>query len=183
MANRLGIPEILRRQQEIPLVDVRSEVEYAQGHIPGAILRGLALVGPKMQKLAEAGLAHAKDGRIAVHCWRGGMRSSSVAWLWEKLGLQVDTVLGGYKAFRRLCRELFALPWQLTVIGGKTGSGNAERDDAAAYRIGSDQALLATTDFFMPIVDDAAQFGRIAAANAISDIYAMGAIRYLRWLF
>lgn len=50
----------------------------------------------------------------------------------------------------------------------------SEHDDAAAYRIGSDQVLLATTDFFMPIVDDAAQFGRIAAANAISDIYAMG---------
>lgn len=52
--------------------------------------------------------------------------------------------------------------------------GNAERDDAAAYRIADDQVLLATTDFFMPIVDDAVEFGRIAAANAISDIYAMG---------
>jgi selenide, water dikinase len=52
--------------------------------------------------------------------------------------------------------------------------GNSERDDAAAYLIGEDQVLLSTTDFFMPVVDDPFDFGRIAAANAISDIYAMG---------
>lgn len=52
--------------------------------------------------------------------------------------------------------------------------GNSDRDDAAAYLLGDNQVLLSTTDFFMPIVDDAADFGRIAAANAISDIYAMG---------
>jgi len=48
-------------------------------------------------------------------------------------------------------------------------------DDAAVYRLNEEQALVATTDFFMPIVDDPFDFGRIAAANAISDIYAMGA--------
>jgi selenide, water dikinase len=48
-------------------------------------------------------------------------------------------------------------------------------DDAAVYRIGSDRALVATVDFFTPIVDDPYDFGRIAAANALSDIYAMGA--------
>jgi len=52
--------------------------------------------------------------------------------------------------------------------------GNSDRDDAAAYLIDNDQVLLSTTDFFMPVVDDARDFGRIAAANAISDIYAMG---------
>lgn len=52
--------------------------------------------------------------------------------------------------------------------------GNSERDDAAAYLLGEGQVLLSTTDFFMPVVDDAKDFGRIAAANAISDIYAMG---------
>src|SRR4029079_9043829 len=48
-------------------------------------------------------------------------------------------------------------------------------DDAAVYRINDHQAIVATTDFFMPIVDDPHDFGAIAAANAISDIYAMGA--------
>ncbi|NND33097.1 MAG: selenide, water dikinase SelD [Saprospiraceae bacterium] len=53
--------------------------------------------------------------------------------------------------------------------------GNNERDDAAVFDLGDGTAIVSTTDFFMPIVDDAKDFGRIAAANAISDIYAMGA--------
>src|SRR6476469_2182315 len=52
--------------------------------------------------------------------------------------------------------------------------GNDSRDDAAAYDLGNGQTLISTTDFFMPIVDDPFHFGRIAAANAISDVYAMG---------
>ncbi|KIC90902.1 selenide, water dikinase SelD [Flavihumibacter sp. ZG627] len=64
--------------------------------------------------------------------------------------------------------------------------GNHSKDDAAVYDLGNDQALISTTDFFMPIVDDAFDFGRIAAANAISDVYAMGgkpimAIAILGW--
>lgn len=51
----------------------------------------------------------------------------------------------------------------------------ATRDDAAVYRLAPDRALVATVDFFTPIVDDAYDFGRIAAANAFSDLYAMGA--------
>lgn len=47
-------------------------------------------------------------------------------------------------------------------------------DDAAVWKLNDEQALIATTDFFMPIVDDPFDFGRIAAANAISDVYAMG---------
>jgi selenide,water dikinase len=52
--------------------------------------------------------------------------------------------------------------------------GTETADDAAVYRINDEQAIVATTDFFMPIVDDAFDFGRIAATNALSDIYAMG---------
>jgi selenide,water dikinase len=52
--------------------------------------------------------------------------------------------------------------------------GIATADDAAVYQLNDEQALVATTDFFMPIVDDPFDFGRIAAANAISDVYAMG---------
>lgn len=64
--------------------------------------------------------------------------------------------------------------------------GNNTRDDAAAYDMGNGEVVLSTTDFFMPIADDAYDFGRIAAANAISDIYAMGgtpmmAIAILGW--
>jgi selenide,water dikinase len=64
--------------------------------------------------------------------------------------------------------------------------GNHSRDDAAVYDLGNGTALISTTDFFMPIVDDAFDFGRIAATNAISDVYAMGgkpimAIAILGW--
>ena len=64
--------------------------------------------------------------------------------------------------------------------------GNHSKDDAAVYDLGNGQALISTTDFFMPIVDDPYNFGRIASANAISDVYAMGgrpvlAIAILGW--
>jgi selenide,water dikinase len=64
--------------------------------------------------------------------------------------------------------------------------GNHSKDDAAVYDLGNGMALISTTDFFMPIVDDAFDFGRIAAANSISDVYAMGgkplmAIAVLGW--
>jgi selenide,water dikinase len=52
--------------------------------------------------------------------------------------------------------------------------GNSSKDDAAVYDLQNGTALISTTDFFMPIVDDAFDFGRIAAANSISDVYAMG---------
>jgi selenide,water dikinase len=61
----------------------------------------------------------------------------------------------------------FPLPPELMV-------GIETADDAAVYRLNDEQALVATTDFFMPIVDDPFDFGRIAATNAISDVYAMG---------
>ncbi|MDP3516199.1 MAG: selenide, water dikinase SelD [Pseudohongiella sp.] len=75
-------------------------------------------------------------------------------------------------------REFFTDPLLLV--------GNSSKDDAAAYDIGNGQVILSTTDFFMPIADDAFDFGRIAATNAISDIYAMGgrplmAIAILGW--
>ncbi|HEY3385912.1 MAG TPA: selenide, water dikinase SelD [Saprospiraceae bacterium] len=78
-------------------------------------------------------------------------------------------------------------------VAGKSGIrypkllvGNEERDDAAVMDLGDGTAIISTTDFFMPIVDDPETFGRIAATNAISDIYAMGgspllAIAILGW--
>lgn len=72
------------------------------------------------------------------------------------------------------------IPFQNLLVG------NDSNDDAAVYQIDNDTAIISTTDFFMPIVDDAFDFGRIAAANSISDIYAMGgtpmmAIAILGW--
>src|SRR6202040_3666149 len=79
----------------------------------------------------------------------------------------------GCKIAPSLLAELLkgALPSQHYVdllVGAETS------DDAAVYRLNDDQAVVATTDFFMPIVDDPFDFGRIAATNALADIYAMG---------
>jgi selenide,water dikinase len=82
------------------------------------------------------------------------------------------------------------------MVAGLIGPGNAgsdallvgltDGDDAAVVRIDGDRAVVATADFFTPVVDDAYTFGRIAAANALSDIYAMGgtplvAVNLLAW--
>jgi len=72
------------------------------------------------------------------------------------------------------------------MIDPKLLVGNDKKDDAAVYDLGNGRAVISTTDFFMPIVDDAYDFGRIASVNAISDIYAMGgkpllAIAILGW--
>jgi selenide, water dikinase len=65
-------------------------------------------------------------------------------------------------------RSAAATPFPQLLVGVETA------DDAAVYRINDEQAVIATTDFFMPIVDDPFDFGRIAAVNALSDVYAMG---------
>lgn len=74
----------------------------------------------------------------------------------------------------------------ITAIDANLLVGNDSKDDAAVYDLGNGTAVISTTDFFMPIVDDAHTFGRIAATNAISDVYAMGgkplmAIAILGW--
>lgn len=81
----------------------------------------------------------------------------------------------------KILRNNFALPDNKNLL-----VGNHSKDDAAVYNLGNGTALVTTTDFFMPIVDDPFDFGRIASANAISDIYAMGgkpilAIAILGW--
>lgn len=148
MATKLEATDFLSLGNEVPIIDVRSEGEFAAGHIPGAIsmplfnnaeraevgtlykqqgqrvaiLKGLQFAGARMSEMAARALELAPAGKIAVHCWRGGMRSGSVAWLFERVGLEVSVLVGGYKAFRRQCRAAFAAPRKLIVIGGKTGS-------------------------------------------------------------
>src|SRR5271170_2924466 len=80
----------------------------------------------------------------------------------------------GCKVAPALLREILAKSAQ-GVVPKELLVGIETADDAAVYRINDTQAIVATTDFFMPIVDDPFDFGAIAATNAISDIYAMGA--------
>ena len=85
------------------------------------------------------------------------------------------------KVLDEILKSSIALPDNKNLL-----VGNSSKDDAAVYDLGNGMALISTTDFFMPIVDDAFDFGRIAAANSISDVYAMGgkpllAIAILGW--
>lgn len=136
-----------------PVIDVRSPSEFGTGHIPGAhnlplfsdeeravvgtlykqqgrdaaVLEGLRIVGPKLAGIVEQARAIAPDGRIGVHCWRGGERSASVAWLLDKAGgFEVDVLHRGYKAFRNHVLASFNAPLPLIVVGGCTGSGKTE---------------------------------------------------------
>ncbi len=138
-----------------PVLDVRSPGEYGQGHIPGAVnlplfddagraeigilyrqqgrteavRRGLALVGPRLEELSGRllELAVAWPGLpLRIHCWRGGMRSGSVAWLADTLDLQVLLLAGGYKAWRHWVLRQFERPWPLHLLGGRTGSAKTE---------------------------------------------------------
>ncbi|MBK9073128.1 MAG: selenide, water dikinase SelD [Myxococcales bacterium] len=88
----------------------------------------------------------------------------------------LDRILGGHGAVHGDAAGAFAKLWV----------GNAERDDAAVFDLDDGTGIVSTTDFFMPIVDDPRDFGRIASVNAISDVYAMGgtplvAIAILGW--
>lgn len=145
----LPVETFLNRVRDIPLFDVRSPSEFLQGHIPGAhnlplfadeerhtvgrtyheqgrdaaILTGLELVGPRMRSMVETVRAVATDGRVALTCWRGGMRSESVAWLLGFSGMDVVRLDGGYKAFRRWVLDSFAVERPIIVLSGATGSG------------------------------------------------------------
>ncbi len=79
-----------------------------------------------MRTLAEAGIRTAKNKKLILHCWRGGMRSSSMAWLFETAGINCHVLTGGYKAYRSYIHEYFDLPFNLLIIGGMTGSGKSE---------------------------------------------------------
>ncbi len=148
--------EFLDKAVKFPVIDVRSPSEFLQGHIPGAfnialfddeerkkvgtlyknsgkessVLLGLDIVGPKMSGFVKAASNIAVEKEVLLHCWRGGMRSSSMAWLFETAGFKVSVLDGGYKAYRRFIRQKLEENIKLVVLSGKTGSG---KSDILAY--------------------------------------------------
>lgn len=100
---------------------------YKQQGRDAAVLEGLRIVGPKLATIVERAIELAPDRRIAVHCWRGGERSGSVAWLLDKAGfIEVYTLKGGYKAFRsHVLAGSIDIP-ELLILGGYTGTGKTE---------------------------------------------------------
>lgn len=149
MIQQLDIQDFLLQSQGQLTIDVRSEGEYNYGHIPHAvnlplfnnderktigtlykqqgkneaILKGLDIVGPKMSAFVRFAKTGIKDNRVFVHCWRGGMRSGSMAWLFNQFGYDVYVLKGGYKAYRHDVLQRLAVNFKYIVLGGKTGSG------------------------------------------------------------
>lgn len=141
------IGKILELAQSLPLLDVRTPDEFQKGHIPGAInlpifsneeraeigtlykqksrdiavRRGLEIVGPKMASfVAEADKLGTKE--LCMYCWRGGMRSGSMAWLLQTAGFTVHLLDGGYKSYRRVAIDSVANDFQFLILGGYTGT-------------------------------------------------------------
>jgi len=152
MATILDPKEFLKMGKSIPMVDVRTSEEFEHGHIPdafnipiftneerakvgtkykregkdSAVLLGLELVGPKLAFFVKQVKKIAPEKKVLIHCWRGGMRSGSMAWLFETAGFTVYLLEGGYKAYRTYNREQFVEESELIVLGGMTGSGKTE---------------------------------------------------------
>jgi len=96
------------------------------------VVLGLEIVGPKLAVLAKEARRVAPGGEVLVHCWRGGMRSGSFAWLLETTSMRVATLQQGYKAYRQEVLRAFEQPMPLVVLGGRTGSGKTDTLKALA---------------------------------------------------
>ncbi len=152
MIKTIAITSFLDLDSSIPVVDVRTPAEFAQGHIAEAhnipifsneervqvgttykqqgreeaILLGFDLTGAKWSGFIKQALVLAPHKKIAVHCWRGGMRSGAMAWALNLYGFDVYLLEGGYKQYRRWILDSFNQPFDLLVLGGMTGSGKTQ---------------------------------------------------------
>ena len=105
---------------------------YKQQSREKAIRIGLDYFGPKMTTLLADGekiVEQHREGKqtdekkILLHCWRGGMRSAAMAWLFSFYGYEVILLIGGYKAYRHQAIESFSKPYDIRILGGYTGTG------------------------------------------------------------
>jgi len=148
----LKTDDFFNLDDNIPIIDVRSPSEFEAGHISGAsniplfddeeravvgisykqqgkipaIEKGLDIIGPKMTELAKRAKSMTSNKKIRVYCWRGGMRSEKMAWLFELVGLKAWVLEGGYKAYRNSLLEDFSKIKKLIVLQGPTGSGKTD---------------------------------------------------------
>jgi tRNA 2-selenouridine synthase len=146
---KIDIKSFLELSLQIPVVDVRSPSEFEAGHIPGAfniplfndkerevvgitykkggrtkaILKGLDIAGPAITAKLKEALKISVAKKLLVYCWRGGMRSETMAWLFSIGDIDTIVLQGGYKSYRNYILESFSEKKKLIVLGGLTGSG------------------------------------------------------------
>lgn len=149
MPSKITITEFIDKLGTLPVVDVRSPAEFHTGHIPGAvnipifnnderavvgkaykkqgreqaIFRGLEIVGTKLRDFAQKARSVAQNNELLVYCWRGGMRSASMAWLFETVGIHCYVLIDGYKSYRKYGKIQLTKGEKLIILGGYTGSG------------------------------------------------------------
>lgn len=152
MIHPITFQELMKLPGRMPVLDVRTPDEFAKGHMPGAdnlplfdneerarvgtiykrqgreaaILLGFDLAGPKWSSFIRQALIRAPEKKLAVHCWRGGMRSGAMAWALDLYGFDTYVIKGGYKSYRRWVLQQSNMPYLLQVIGGMTGSGKTK---------------------------------------------------------
>lgn len=153
MAEIISLEDFLKNSKGGVIVDVRSPAEFAAGHIEGAyniplfdneqravvgtiykqigkteaIEKGLEFVALKMVDMVREARKIAGGRKIFLYCWRGGMRSNSVAWLFSTAQIRCCVLEGGYKAYRAGFDELTSrFKDKLVVLGGPTGGGKSE---------------------------------------------------------
>lgn len=148
MKGKIGIDAFLQLAENIPVIDVRSPSEFLQGHIPGAlniplfddeeraivgtlykkegriraIIKGIEVAGPAMSSKLQSAINAASGNKLLVHCWRGGMRSEAMAWLFSLGDINTEILCGGYKSYRHLVLDSLSAKKKIIVLGGMTGS-------------------------------------------------------------
>ena len=152
MIQTLDIDKFLQLAETIPVIDVRTPLEFAHAHIPdahnlpifsndervqvgttykqksreAAILLGFDLTGPKWSGFIKQALKIAPGKKILIHCWRGGMRSGAMAWALNLYGFEVFLLEGGYKRYRNWVLDQFKETYSILILGGMTGSGKTK---------------------------------------------------------
>jgi tRNA 2-selenouridine synthase len=159
MIQTLDIDKFLQMAETIPVIDVRTPLEFAHAHIPdahnlpifsneervqvgttfkqksreAAILLGFDLTGPKWSGFIKQALKIAPGKKILVHCWRGGMRSGAMAWALNLYGFEVFLLEGGYKRYRNWVLDQFKETYSILILGGMTGSGKTKALNQLKY--------------------------------------------------
>ncbi|HKK42880.1 MAG TPA: tRNA 2-selenouridine(34) synthase MnmH [Bacteroidales bacterium] len=147
--SKIDVDSFLKLSEKIPVIDVRSPSEFLSGHIPGAvniplfndderatvgtrykkagrlqaILEGLRKAGPGMSEKLEKAIKASVNSELLVHCWRGGMRSEAMAWLFSLGDIKTQILDGGYKAYRSYILAKLTEKRKIIILGGLTGSG------------------------------------------------------------
>lgn len=137
------------RNKGILLLDARSEKEFEQGHVKGAInlpllnnehrhlvgtaykkqgreaavQLGFELAGPLFSTFIVKAKELTKEKSVLLYCWRGGMRSGIMGWILSMAGFKVTLLKGGYKTYRKKVLEVVAEEFPFVIVAGKTGSG------------------------------------------------------------